>query len=372
MSKIRYINNHIHTTYSFSPYTPSAAVEAAAAAGLCTAGIMDHDTCGGSREFLAAAERIGMPATCGVECRVDMTGTALEGRRLNNPDQKSVAYCAMHGIPHIFFDEVDAWFAPYREKRNLRNRAMVEKINLIFAGFGIELDFDRDVLPLSVSAVTERHLLFALVKKITERYPDPASAERFLEEKLGLELSGKQRAAMTGDRYDPRFYEYDLLGILKSGLVASIYVDATGECPPVADYIKMVRKYFGIAAYAYLGDVGDSVTGDKKAQKFEDDYIELLFSELRRLGFDAVTFMPTRNTPEQLDRVMSLCREYGFFQISGEDINSPRQSFVCPAYADPKFAHLADAAFSLIDYENAATKDPERALRDFGFIFGNR
>jgi hypothetical protein len=140
----------------------------------------------------------------------------------------------------------------------------------------------------------------------------------------------------------------------------------------IRDFTALAKKLGAVSAYAYLGDVGESPTGDKKAQKFEDDYIDLLFPELCRLGFDAVTFMPTRNTPAQLDRVMSLCREYGFFQISGEDINSPRQSFVCPAYADPKFAHLADAAFSLIDYENAATKDPERALRDFGFIFKNR
>ena len=35
-----YINCHIHTTYSFSPYSPAAAVFAAKAEGLCTAGIV--------------------------------------------------------------------------------------------------------------------------------------------------------------------------------------------------------------------------------------------------------------------------------------------------------------------------------------------
>ena len=32
----RDVNNHIHTTYSFSPYSPTAAVWFARAAGLCT------------------------------------------------------------------------------------------------------------------------------------------------------------------------------------------------------------------------------------------------------------------------------------------------------------------------------------------------
>ena len=35
-----YVNNHIHTCYSFSPYTPASAVWYAWMAGLQTAGIM--------------------------------------------------------------------------------------------------------------------------------------------------------------------------------------------------------------------------------------------------------------------------------------------------------------------------------------------
>ena len=126
----QYINNHIHTTYSFSPYNPTAAVYMAWQNGLKTAGIMDHDSVGGAREFLEAAQVIGMPVTCGVECRVDMSRTALNGRRINNPDQKSVAYVAMHGIPHQNIEKVDAFFAPYREKRNERNRKMLSLIHI--------------------------------------------------------------------------------------------------------------------------------------------------------------------------------------------------------------------------------------------------
>ena len=65
--------------------------------------------------------------------------------------------------------------------------------------------------------------------------------------------------------------------------------------------------------------------------------------EYKAYGFDAITYMPTRNTPEQLERLMKICEDHGFFQISGEDINSPRQSFRCKALDDPAFAHLIDA-----------------------------
>ena len=135
-------------------------------------------------------------------------------------------------------------------------------------------------------------------------------------------------------------------------IFGKIFIDATDECPKVADFVAMVHKYGGVAAYAYLGDVGNSVTGDKKAQKFEDDYLEDVFECLKEEGVKSVTYMPTRNTPEQLERLTKLCDEHGFFQISGEDINSPRQSFVIKAMENPMFQNLIDATWKLIEHEN--------------------
>ena len=50
-----FVNNHIHTSYSFSPYTPTSAVYYAWKAGLRTAGIMDHDSVGGDVRILDLA-----------------------------------------------------------------------------------------------------------------------------------------------------------------------------------------------------------------------------------------------------------------------------------------------------------------------------
>lgn len=369
-----YVNNHIHTTYSFSPYSPTKALYMAWQNGLKTAGIMDHDSVGGAKEFLAASEIIGMPVTCGVECRVDMSKTPLAGKRINNPDQISVAYVAMHGIPHQNIDAVQEFFAPYREKRNIRNKKMCENITELVKPYGLSLDFEADVLPISNYAVggsvTERHILFALTKKITAIYDTPEKVLAFLRDEMKLSISEKVAAQILAGRETPDFYEYDILGALKSNMVEKFYIPATDECPEVRDFIKMVHENGGIAAYAYLGDVGDSVTGDKKAQKFEDDYLDLLVEVLRELEFDAITYMPTRNTLPQLQRLMKLCKDNGFFQISGEDINSPRQSFKCKALDDPNFGHLIDATYTLIGYENAATEDIAAAKAKYTEIFG--
>ena len=347
----QYINNHIHTTYSFSPYSPTAAVYAARMEGLCTAGIIDHDSISGAREFLEAAEIIGMPVTIGMECRVSMAGTRMEGLRTNNPDQVGVSYMTIQGVPHAQIDTLTEFFRPYREARGRRNRAMIHKINALLPQ--IQLDYDRDVLPLSMAAeeggVTERHLMYALATKLTQQVGKGEAMVQKLAE-MGLTLSEKQTAQMMDTQYP--FYEYDLLGILKSAFVPQIFIDATDECPRLPEVVALCKKVGAFLCYAYLGDVGDSVTGDKKAQKFEDDYLEDVFECLKEEGVGAVTYMPTRNTPAQLERLRGLCEAYGMFQISGEDINSPRQSFIIKAMENPMFANLIDATWTLIKHEN--------------------
>ncbi|MGB4266733.1 MAG: PHP domain-containing protein, partial [Limnochordia bacterium] len=70
-----FVNNHIHTTYSFSPYSPTKAVWMAYNAGLTTAGIMDHDSISGAKEFIRAGQIVGLATTSGVEVRSDFSQT---------------------------------------------------------------------------------------------------------------------------------------------------------------------------------------------------------------------------------------------------------------------------------------------------------
>ena len=346
----QYINNHIHTTYSFSPYSPTAAVYAARMEGLCTAGIIDHDSISGAEEFLEAAKLVDMPVTIGMEARISMDGTRLQGRRTNNPDQVGVSYMTIQSVPHDKIDVLTQFFKPYQAARHARNRKMIEKINTLV---GVQLDYDRDVLPLSQAqengGVTERHLMYALAIELVKQVGKGEAMVAKLSE-MGLALSEKQQKQILDTQYP--FYEYDLLGILKGAFVPQIFIDATDECPKLSDMVKLCGEIDAYLCYAYLGDVGDSVTGDKKAQKFEDDYLDDVFECLKEEGVKAVTYMPTRNTPAQLQRLRALCEEYGMFQISGEDINSPRQSFVIKAMENPMFQNLIDATWKLIEHES--------------------
>jgi hypothetical protein len=363
-------NNHIHTRYSFSPYSPAKAAWMGYASGLATAGIMDHDTISGAGEFIEAGEILGIPTTIGFEVRTDWSATPLKGRRINNPDQAGSAYVSAHGVPHQQIDGADAFLENIRTTRNGRNRVMTANINAITAPYGIGIDYDRDILPLSYAgqggSVTERHLLFTLAHKIIDAVGRGERLVSFLEQTLKMALSQKQKKYMLDVACD--IYEYDLLNILKGAFVKRIYVDTSPEeTPPVREVVGFIKSIGAIPSYCYLGDVGASPTGDKAAQKFEDDYLEEVFDTCADIGFDAIAFMPSRNTPAQLARVMALCREYGFMQVSGEDINQPRQSFVCGQLKQPAYRHLIDTTWALIGHEKAATADIAK-----GIFYGGR
>lgn len=353
------VNNHIHTIYSFSPYSPTKAVYRSWDAGLLTTGIMDHDSISGAEEFIEAGKIMGIATTVGAELRASFAGTLIDGKRINNPDQNTVTYVAMHGIPHTAIDAVRKFFEPICAARGIRNRAMTTRINEILQIPELAIDYDRDVVSISMAqeggSITERHLLFAVAQKMTRHFGRGAAVLDFLKEKLGIQVTGNAREFLLDGGND--FYDYDLLNVLKAQLVEQFYIPATDEAPPIKDVAEFSAKHGIVLAYAYLGDVGDSVTGDKKTQKFEDDFLVDVFTTIKELGFKAVTYMAARNTAKQLDRLRALCVANEMFQISGEDINQPRQKFICEAMRKPEFANLVDAAWALIGHELSATKD---------------
>ena len=351
-AKPQFANNHIHTTYSFSPYSPTAAVYFARAEGLLTCGIMDHDSIAGAEEFRKAGKIAGMGTTCGFEARISLKGTPFENRRTNHPDQPGAAYMAFHSVPCESFGKAQKKLHELAALRNERNRKMVAVINGIMNPYGIELDFDKDVLPISNFAVggsvTERHLLYALSLKIIGKV-GRENVLPFIENDLGITPSAKVKGWLTD--VNSEHFVYDLLGVLKSELNARTYIPADEEMMTLDEAVAFANEIGCTLCYAYLGDVGVSVTGDKKAQKFEDEYLEELMVFLREKGVKGITYMPSRNTIAQMDRLMGLCDKLGFTQISGEDINSSRQSFICKELADPRFSHLVDAAWRLVKSE---------------------
>jgi len=362
----REVNNHVHTFYSFSPYSPAAAAERARAAGLLAVGVMDHDSIAGAGEMLEAGRILGIATTSGFELRVNATGTRLEGRKFNNPDSPNVLYMTVHGIPPRSVGMAGSFLKPIQAAREARDRVMVERLGAILPRYGIEpLDWRTDVWEASRAAeggsITERHILYAVARNVVRAVGTGQPLVSFLRGSLGLTLAPRMETWLA-DETNPALL-YDLLGLLKSSFLSQVFVqpDQT-ECIPVREAVRFAEEAGAIPCYAYLGDVTDSPTGDKKAEKFEDDFLDELMVECGRLGFRAITYMPPRNTLPQLRRVQELCARHGFMEISGVDINSPRQSFNCPELTRPEFAHLIEATWALIAHERLADAEERMGL----------
>jgi hypothetical protein len=365
-------NNHVHTIYSFSPYSPSTAALLAREAGLEVAGSVDHDSISASREMVAACAAVGIGGVTGCELRAAFRDGPGGGRlpfadrKINNPDSTGIVYMTIQGVPAGRVDELSAFLEPIRKRRIERTRRMSASASALLRDAGIEdLDPDRDVLARSKApeggGVTERHLLAAVAERLIGRYGRGPALLAGLAKGFGIAPTGKV-AGLLADPGNP-ILPFDLLGVLKSGFLDRIFEQPGGEeCPDASKVVAFARFIGAVPAYAYLGDVGESPTGDKKAEKFEDDFLEELLDAVRASGFRAVTYMPPRNTPAQLSRVRALCDDRGLMQISGVDINSPRQSFNCPELRRPEFAKLGEATWALVAHERLSSVDPRAGL----------
>ncbi|GHV89954.1 hypothetical protein AGMMS50268_04570 [Spirochaetia bacterium] len=360
------INNHIHTIYSFSPYTPAMAALKAREAGLEAAGSVDHDSYAAADEMRRACEILHIGCVTGFELRASLKHTEFAAKKINSPDSFGIAYLTVQGIPASATTQVKDFLAPLTAARHERNRLMTGKLNEILSAAGLrELSYDSDILPLSMAAkggsVTERHILYALSLLLVKEAGRGKNLPDLLAKKFNLSFSGKI-ANLLFDPANP-YYDYDLLGALKGSFGAQIFIQpGEKECPGVETVTAFARSINAIPSYAYLGDVGESPTGDKKAEKFEDDYLDVLIPRLKDMGFLGVTYMPPRNTKEQLARLQKLCRSNSLIEISGVDINSPRQSFSCPEIRQSEFAALNGTTWALAAHEKLANLHPEQGL----------
>ncbi len=358
-------NNHIHTCYSFSPYTPTAAALESRLAGLDAAGSVDHDSIAAAAEMRRACEILGLGCVTGCEARVTFP-ERFSGRKINNPDSSGIAYMTIQGVPEPGRGAIDRFLAPIRARRIDRTDRMTQAADSILRAAGAEgLDFRADVLARSKAGegggITERHLLAAAASRIIDAFGRGDSLVRALEGRFGVPLPERQRRLLA-DPANPHL-EYDMLGALKAGFLERIFIQPDRiEAAPVRDALAASGSAGAVAAYAYLGDVAESPTGDKKAEKFEDDFLPELFEALSDLGFPAVTYMPPRNTRAQLARVKELCARHDFIEISGVDINQPRQSFSCPELRMAEFRHLADSTRALVAHEALASYRPELGI----------
>ena len=221
-------NMHCHTFYSFNAYgySPAGLAWMAKKSGLPLLGIVDFDVLDGVDEFLDACFSLGVRGSAALETRVYIP--EFSTREINSPGEPGVYYYMGIGFTT---SQAPAAAAPIladmRSRAEQRNLAMVERINAYLAP--VEIDYQRDVLPLTPAGnATERHLLAAYTKAAARIFADPVP---FWAEKVKTSRGTGRRA---DQRWAQAFQNTVRAKLMKRGGVGYAQPDA-GTFPTLED-----------------------------------------------------------------------------------------------------------------------------------------
>lgn len=307
------LNLHCHTFYSYNAYgySPSSFAWRARKAGLAAAGVVDFDVLDALEEFLEGGRLVGLKTCVSVETRVFVPEFAT--RVINSPGEPGIAYHMGVGFtspPQS--DSAKSFLDLMRRTVETRNRDLVTRVNTFTRP--VELDYDRDVLPLTPKGnATERHICEAYERKAAKAFPDKGALTAFWKEKLGdcPTESVKLQALIRSKT-------------MKRGGIGYVQ-PSKGSFPRMADMNRFVLECGAIPTLAWLDGTSD---GEKA--------IEELFAVAKSTGAAALNIIPDRNyTPgvkdqkvKNLYEVVAMAEKNHFPIIVGTEMNAPGNKFV--------------------------------------------
>ncbi|HTV61032.1 MAG TPA: hypothetical protein VMH30_00530 [Verrucomicrobiae bacterium] len=294
------VNLHSHTFFSYNAYgySPSKFAWLARQRGLAAAGIVDFDVLDALEEFWAAGKLIGLKRCASLESRAYVP--EFSTRVINSPGEPGIAYNMGVGFPREIQHPL---LAQMCRTAAARNRELVRRVNAFLQP--VELNYDRDVLPLTPNGnATERHICEAYSKK---------GDAGFWKQKIGDHPA------------DPaKFQALIRARTMKRGGPGYVQPDA-GSFPLIADMNRFSLDSGAIPALTWL----DGTSEGEKA-------IEELFEIEMASGAAALALIPDRNyTPgikdeklKNLYDVIALAEKHGFPVIVGTEMNAPGNKFV--------------------------------------------
>ena len=153
--KSKFVDLHVHTTFSDSTFTPAEVIKAAQEQGLSALGITDHDSVSSLTVITELGEKEGIEIVPGVELSAEEKGREI------------------HILGYYISLEED-WFrkklAELYQAREERAREITRRLNKI----GIDLDFAIVKEISGEGAVGRLHIAMALVKAGYVKHPQSA------------------------------------------------------------------------------------------------------------------------------------------------------------------------------------------------------
>ena len=311
-------NMHGHTFFSYNPdfYSPSQFAWLARRRGLGLAGLVDFDVLDGLEEFHEAGRLLELKTCVSIETRVFVP--EFSSRVINSPGEPGIAYHMGVGFTAAPTTRwATEFLASLRETAGRRTRELTERVNAFLQP--VELDHDRDVLPLTPQGnATERHLCLAYARKAAATFSDTQALAAFWADKLDT-------PADTLDLPEgPKLQAHIRARTMKRGGVGYVQPDAD-SFPRLDDMNRFALEAGAIPTIAWL----DGTTDGEQAL---DEWMDVASQS----GAAAINLIPDRNyTPgvqdeklNNLYEVVQKAERRGFPIIVGTELNGPGQKFV--------------------------------------------
>ena len=353
----------LRTDYSNGDYTPSELAYTCYRAGAKIVGIADRETLAGAREFAVAGQALGLNVLVGVDVSCYLSRVRKRNLRINGLYQDDVIHLILTGIPERKWDAVDVWLARFRERRNVRNRKMVDALNEWVKKAGVTVEY-KDVLAKSRIAdggtVTESHILEALADALVNRYGRGSALITALQRKLGVTVPERYRKLLLDVVGNP-FYLRDVAAVLRDEY-SQFYVEADDELCSILELNRVAEICGGVMIYPYMGDLEQRVFGELRVRKYEDHFLFELLSQLSRFGVKGVTYCPSRHTPEQIRNVREIAGKLGLLLFSGETVYDRRLQFEREPLDPERDRDAIRNAAALVGSQREAENGPDGAI----------
>lgn len=330
-SSSKSVNLQIHTSYSFSPYTPSMAAYMARKFSLTVAGITDDYTLDGAKEFIKACDILGITYSVGMELRGDFGD--------------GYANVALFGIAQKYFKTLEKKTLNLRARQRENVFRTIEAVNKRTEKDGIAVSYEKDIRPLMKRAnckvFSSKYVYYAVAEKIIEKF---SAGEKTVDYMLseGFELT-QNEVGLLRDMTNP-YYAYDLAQIILENY--QIFKVKKNYASP-EEIISIGHSVGAICAYEY-------VLRRSSAPITDDELIKMhtaLVLRLKKLGFDAISFDPTKFSKEVLDNLLKDLEQNEMLALHLSRVEFPRRRFDCNRVEGESDKKMIDSAFAIVGSE---------------------
>lgn len=323
--KNQFMNLHCHSFHSYNAYgySPSRIVWLGYKNGYDMMGLVDFDVLDGMEEFLRAGAILNNYKTVvGIESRVFISDYA--DKEINSPKEPGVCYFC--GIGFTSYPSPGSDAAAILKKifqiARQRNLSILGKLNPLLSP--ITLDYEKDVLPLTVSGnATERHIIKAYYRQSQSKIKNTPELAAFWSDKL--KTPEKNLADLFRDEYN--LFELMRSKLIKHGSIGYVKPEPA-NFPALDEMIKMIRESNALPSIAYL---------DGTSAAESDIYSFLKY--FKDKGVELVTAIPDRNwniadpkekkiKTKNFSKFMSAVRDLKLNVIAGTELNKAGQKFI--------------------------------------------